>query len=80
MQSDGSASRTADLLSRCQRLEKENKDLDLRSKALDKCEVALVTAEARVQLLEAERLVTNAKVVDLEREMRRRESGMCVVK
>ena len=75
MQSDGSASRTSDLLSRCQRLEKENRDLGVRSKTLDKCEAALAVSEARVTLLETERFETNAKLEDLEREMRRRESG-----
>ena len=42
---------------------------------LDRTEMELTSVEAQVSVLEAEKMETNAKIEDLEREMRRRETG-----
>ena len=76
MQSDGSVARTADLLSKCQRLEKENTDLANKCSVLDQTELELNSMGTQVILLKAEKVEMNAKIEDLEREMRRRETGM----
>ena len=76
MQSDGSLARTADLLSKCHRLEKENTDLAHKCSVLDQTELELNSMGTQVILLEAEKVEMNAKIEDLEREMRRRETGM----
>ena len=76
MQSDGSVARTADLLSRCQRLEKENTDLSRKCSILDQTELELNSMKTQVIILDAEKVEMNAKIEDLEREMRRRETGM----
>jgi predicted RNase H-like nuclease (RuvC/YqgF family) len=75
MQLDGSASRTADLVSRCKALEKENKDLSAKCAKLDRVELELHSAECQVTLLESDLSVKNEMLDDLQREMRRREIG-----
>eukprot|EP00596_Hydrurales_sp_CCMP1899_P001403 CAMPEP_0119048524 /NCGR_PEP_ID=MMETSP1177-20130426/59373_1 /TAXON_ID=2985 /ORGANISM="Ochromonas sp, Strain CCMP1899" /LENGTH=101 /DNA_ID=CAMNT_0007024525 /DNA_START=15 /DNA_END=317 /DNA_ORIENTATION=+ len=79
MQSDGSAARTSDLLSMCQRLERENKELTAKCISLDQTKLNLASSEAMVITLEAEKVATALKLEDLEREMRRRETVVAVL-
>lgn len=76
MQSDGSAARTSDLLTRCQRLEKENKELAYKCKLLDSNIIEVALLEKSVVKLENEKIAMNSKINDLDREMRRRETGI----
>lgn len=79
MQADGSAARTADLVNRAQKLEKENVELAAKCGALDETRAQLAAAEAQVAFLEAERLHAKARMEDMERELQRRESVVAML-
>lgn len=73
MQADASTAKTADLLSKCQRLEKENKELLEQNAEFDVVKAKLAAAEKAVKDLEANKKIQTEENSRLKLQLIRRE-------
>eukprot|EP00605_Chrysophyceae_sp_TOSAG23-4_P002197 GSChrysophyteH1.ASY1.ANO1.2427.1 assembled CDS len=73
MQSDGSTVRVADLDAKCDRLEKDNKELNTKVLAMDKIKSDLEVALEKIASLEKENRAKDVEIASLKQQMIRRE-------
>ena len=73
MQSDGTTVRVADLDAKCDRLEKDNKELGQKVLALDKTKSDLEQAMEKIAELEKENHSKDMEIASLKQQMIRRE-------
>jgi hypothetical protein len=73
MQSDGGAARTSDLVSKNQRLEKENMDLSSQTIKLDKIKAELEEARAKLATIEVDFVTKDTEIDTLRTQLTRRD-------
>lgn len=76
MQTDGSAARTADILAKNQRLEKENADLAAEALTLDKIKAELAATKERLVSLEADMRRKDTEVASFRVQLARRDEAI----